>query len=574
MATVKQNRHISAREPPQIKPEPELPLQIKEEPELCIKQEPEEFPFDILTIKTEDNEDESPVLHQGPTEENRGETNGAEPDSEEHTDSSDTDHSEDYCPQQTPAKRSYAMIPPDSFVPDRRPFRRPDRRPFSCSHCGLSVRWRSELESHMVVHTGEKPFKCSLCEKSYTQKSTLNAHMKTHSGEKPHVCSVCEKRFAKISALNSHMKIHPFVCSVCDRRFHLNRSLKEHEQSDHHICPVCRARFPDDVELLAHLSTHNVARFHSDVEELTEDDGRQRSLAKRSQARIAPDDSEPEHRPFRRSSQKPLSCSHCGLRVRWKSELENHMMVHTGEKPFRCSFCDKSYSQKGSLNLHMKIHTNEYPYRCSDCDQLFYQTHALKEHQKSVHYICPVCESRFTDDLKLSAHLTTHQQKRTRGPSILTPFSCSDCGRSFRWKSHLQVHVSFGHRGVRPHRCPECGKSFGWKSHLEIHMSVHSAEIPHECLLCEKRFKNKAALLVHQRRAHDFCPLCKTCFPDETELDAHLRTHVEDGTVDPSFVENGLSKASNCADSGKIFTSYLLLKKHMSVHSRETLHKC
>uniref|UniRef100_A0AAV2LKS4 Uncharacterized protein n=1 Tax=Knipowitschia caucasica TaxID=637954 RepID=A0AAV2LKS4_KNICA len=38
------------------------PLHLKEEPELCIKQEPEEFPFHIITVKIEEDEDEPQAL--------------------------------------------------------------------------------------------------------------------------------------------------------------------------------------------------------------------------------------------------------------------------------------------------------------------------------------------------------------------------------------------------------------------------------------------------------------------------------------------------------------------------------
>uniref|UniRef100_A0A8C6WHL6 Zinc finger protein 865 n=1 Tax=Neogobius melanostomus TaxID=47308 RepID=A0A8C6WHL6_9GOBI len=425
MAEVKlrQHRHSSAAKP----------LHIKEEPELCIKPEPEEFPLHTVAVKTEDDEDKPSLLHQGPSEENRGETKeeeSAEEDSEEEqTDSSDTDHSEDYCPQQTPTKRSYAMIPPDSSMLDR--------RPFSCSHCGLRVRWKSELESHMVVHTGEKPFKCSLCEKSYTQKSTLNAHMKIHSREKPHVCSLCEKGF------------------------HQSQHLRDHQHSIHHVCPVCSSRFPDDLD--KHLKTH--------VEEGT----------------------------LHASFLKPFSCSKCGKSFRWKSQLQKHTSAHM-EGRHKCPVCERRYVRKHTLTLHMRIHTGEKPFVCSLCDARFCRQYEFTTHQKLAHCICPVCKTRFPEKMKLNAHLSTHVEEGTL-KQLPLKFSCSDCGKEFRRSLELQRHMTV-HTGERPFKCPFCQKGFTQKSSLNVHMRIHTGEKPHVCSVCNKCFHVQYLLTQHLRRFH------------------------------------------------------------------------
>ena len=48
------------------------------------------------------------------------------------------------------------------------------------------------LNTHMVVHFGEKPHKCTQCNKSFNVASSLKTHMLVHSRETPPVHTVCQ----------------------------------------------------------------------------------------------------------------------------------------------------------------------------------------------------------------------------------------------------------------------------------------------------------------------------------------------------------------------------------------------
>ncbi len=53
------------------------------------------------------------------------------------------------------------------------------------------------------------------------------------------------------------------------------------------------------------------------------------------------------------------------------------------------------------------------------------------------------------------------------------PFECVVCKKRFRQKAHLQKHETT-HSSATPYQCPHCDKAFGHPSNLNTHISTHS----------------------------------------------------------------------------------------------------
>lgn len=308
---------------PRLEQENTEPLYVKEEPELCIKQENEQLPFTVVSVKIGD--DESSVLHH--RQQNR-----------EQNSSSDIDHSENWtdkweCPANTSAEQmrtganscnpvhiqdtkigraakiTTAQVQVFS-IPTSETEISPERsdkminnssvsdvgektKLHKCGQCGKAYQHRPSLFRHILIHREQKPFKCLVCQKGFSQKPHLTAHMRIHTGEKPFSCPFCEKCFTNKSNVRQHLRVHtgekPFTCSVCNVCFRCTKSLTTH------------------------------MRIHT--------------------------------------GEKPFSCPDCGARFKQQSSLDGHMRVHSGEKPFSCPVCERRFSQKTNLKKHMKSHT-------------------------------------------------------------------------------------------------------------------------------------------------------------------------------------------------------------------------
>ncbi|XP_061118045.1 PR domain zinc finger protein 12-like [Conger conger] len=75
-----------------------------------------------------------------------------------------------------------------------------------CVICHRGFNSRSNLRSHMRIHTQDKPFSCRYCARRFSQSSTLRNHVRLHTGERPYRCPTCHSAYSQLAGLRAHQK--------------------------------------------------------------------------------------------------------------------------------------------------------------------------------------------------------------------------------------------------------------------------------------------------------------------------------------------------------------------------------
>uniref|UniRef100_K7F3B4 Zinc finger protein 777 n=1 Tax=Pelodiscus sinensis TaxID=13735 RepID=K7F3B4_PELSI len=111
------------------------------------------------------------------------------------------------------------------------------------------------------------------------------------------------------------------------------------------------------------------------------------------------------------------------------------------------------------------------------------------------------------------------------------PHTCAECQKSFRLKINLMLHQrSHAGKSRGLYICSECGRGFNHHSNFIRHQMIHTGERPYGCTECGKTFMRKEHLLTH-RRLHTGerpyqCPECRKSFTRKQHLVGHQRIHV------------------------------------------------
>ncbi|XP_030632419.1 zinc finger protein 546-like [Chanos chanos] len=162
-----------------------------------------------------------------------------------------------------------------------------------------------------------------------------------------------------------------------------------------------------------------------------------------------------------------------------------------------CPVCGKTFTRGADMRRHQRTHAGERPYPCNECGRCFKLPSELRNHQEHT------CENEHLEELgKLEEHkdvsaqgssnssqLHTSQNKTSREQTpASTPASttCPVCGLTFTRPTFLKRHM-ISHTTERPYSCSQCGKSYRYVDSLRVHE-----------LVCQEADSTEPQNMVHQ----------------------------------------------------------------------------
>ncbi|XP_029622432.1 sal-like protein 1 [Salmo trutta] len=170
-----------------------------------------------------------------------------------------------------------------------------------------------------------------------------------------------------------------------------------------------------------------------------------------------------------------------------------------GGRCHACNQCTMTFLDSGSLKAHKQKHkTGRWsnsgpgtPYSRTQCGKTFTQACNLKVQQAEGRHVCSQCGKGFTSFSDLKRHKCSQTTDK--------PYCCSLCGNKFSRLWNLKLHRRI-HTQEKPHRCTMCDKSFTRADILKVHKRTHTGERPYCCAVCGLRFKQLNHLKSHQHK--------------------------------------------------------------------------
>lgn len=371
---------------------------------------------------------------------------------------------------------------------------------------------------------------CLICSKQFKTASSFAKHMKyQHRSKTIHECILCDESFAKVEQLIDHIiehnknKLRPFGCHFCDVSFEDAKTLEAHvvshvgseivrdSKANLHDCSECGEMFGSIANLCVHRrDTHVEAKYQ---------------------------------------------CSQCVMKFTRSEDLHIHGRIHRGLPILTC-FCDKLFASPKYLANHIR---RQHPGEVDDSILLI-----LDEE-------IPVDFSRITDVSDLMP-ASDRFVKGGDGKIFERTHKCPFCSLVFVKETTVGIHVKRCHADAPKvsERCSLCDKlDFRTREALiEHYKTVHEANKPFKCILCNLRFVKIRTLLDHVNFMHQNerfrCEYCGIFFQRHASLCTHYKKH-ESANGEAVFL---------CNTCNIPYVDKKCLLKHMRIHLEGLPHQC
>lgn len=234
----------------------------------------------------------------------------------------------------------------------------------------------------------------------------------------------------------------------------------------------------------AQLALHQKRRLTPQSQDKSTDDGTQPRLKKlKDSVKEEPSDLNHETKPI---IDFALIAASLGY-----SKSATSTTIQLPKTKFNCGICDKNFARSDTLRRHEREQHEQSATQltCSMCNATFSRRESLKSHQRThtssfrKKFPCGNCEKSYLNKGDLTRHQrdscfpTDHNTSPTINLNPDTPFSCSQCNRSYKMQAKLLTHLAVPHT----FQCASsnCNIQFVRARELAQHRSIHKRKRTH-----------------------------------------------------------------------------------------------
>ncbi|CAH1802887.1 unnamed protein product [Owenia fusiformis] len=363
---------------------------------------------------------------------------------------------------------------------------------YRCQLCDFQTTFKSALDRHYRIHTGEKPFHCTFCIYASSWRGDLKRHLEKHHME-------------KLRELDINSLLDPVTPSnMSEVNYHTGESeAEQHQQSpsqntDDEKPATAQAPpvFPGDPYLPS--KTHTAKTEPSDWQDTSSEASWSTS-----------------EKPETTQNEKGIKCPRCPFIAPAQSKLDCHLAGHENLKRYKCLICGRRSNWSWDIRKHIK---RDHP---TELETQF--THlTMEEAQNTIgDYLKNHPFGKVSPVRLRHAKIPQVTPARTKGNALpspktvgyIKPYKCSECGRRSNWKWDINKHIRAAHYGTEAHviiMSVEDAKTqpippISTKRQITSPATKYDPNNlkPFQCGGCPYRSNWRSDIARHLRRSHD-----------------------------------------------------------------------